>query len=58
LLLGATFITTGFAWCLVLAHGAARLQAFFLRNPSVRTLIERVVGGLFLVLGARLAWSR
>jgi threonine/homoserine/homoserine lactone efflux protein len=42
----------------VLATGAARLQAFFLRNPNARTLIDRTVGGLFLVLGARLAWSR
>lgn len=58
LALGATFITTGFLWCLVVAFGAARLQSFFIRNPSVRTLIDRLVGGLFLMLGARLAWSR
>ena len=58
LALGATFITTGLIWSLVLASGAARLQAFFLRNPDARTLIDRTVGGLFLVLGARLAWSR
>jgi threonine/homoserine/homoserine lactone efflux protein len=58
LALGATFITTGLVWSLVLAGGAARLQAFFLRNPNARTLIDRTVGGLFLVLGARLAWSR
>ena len=58
LILGGTFIATGLAWCLVLAMGAARLQAFFLRNPDVRTLIDRAVGGLFLALGARLAWSQ
>ena len=58
LVLGATFITTGLLWCLVVAVAAARLQSFFLRNPSVRTLIDRLVGGLFLALGARLAWSR
>jgi threonine/homoserine/homoserine lactone efflux protein len=58
LLLGATFITTGFVWCLVLAHGAARLQAFFRRNPNIGTLLDRVVGCVFLVLGARLAWAR
>jgi threonine/homoserine/homoserine lactone efflux protein len=58
LILGGTFITTGLAWCLVLAMGAARLQEFFLRNPDVRTLIDRAVGGLFLALGARLAWSQ
>ena len=58
LALGATFITTGLMWCLVVALAAARLQSFFLRNPNVRTLIDRLVGGLFLALGARLAWSR
>jgi threonine/homoserine/homoserine lactone efflux protein len=58
LALGGTFITTGLIWCLVLATGAAQLQAFFLRNPNVRTMIDRAVGSLFLALGARLAWSR
>jgi threonine/homoserine/homoserine lactone efflux protein len=58
LALGGTFIATGLMWCLVLATAAARLQDFFLRNPDMRTLIDRVVGGLFLALGARLAWSR
>jgi threonine/homoserine/homoserine lactone efflux protein len=58
LLLGATFITTGLLWCLVLACAAARLQAFFVRRPTARTLIDRTVGALFLGLGLRLAWSR
>ena len=58
LILGATFIATGLLWCLVLAAAAARLQAFFQRNPNVRTLIDRAVGGLFIALGARLAWTR
>lgn len=58
LALGATFITTGTIWCLVLAISAARLRSFFVRNPNVRTLIDRATGGLFILLGARLAWSR
>lgn len=58
LALGATFIATGTIWCLVLAVGAARLRSFFVRNPSVRTVIDRGIGGLFVLLGARLAWSR
>jgi threonine/homoserine/homoserine lactone efflux protein len=58
LALGATFITTGTVWCLVLAFSAARLRTFFVRNPNVRTLIDRATGGLFILLGARLAWSR
>ena len=58
LALGATFITTGTIWCLVLAIGAARLRSFFVCNPNGRTLIDRATGGLFILLGARLAWSR
>jgi threonine/homoserine/homoserine lactone efflux protein len=58
LALGATFITTGTIWCLILAVGAARLRSFFARNPNVRTLIDRASGGLFMLLGTRLAWSR
>jgi threonine/homoserine/homoserine lactone efflux protein len=58
LALGATFITTGLAWCLVLAGTAARLRSFFLRNRNVRTMIDRVIGTLFLTLGLRLAWSK
>ena len=45
-------------WSLALAVAAARLRSFFVRNPDVRTLIDRATGGLFMLLGARLAWSR
>jgi threonine/homoserine/homoserine lactone efflux protein len=58
LALGATFVTTGLIWCLILAVAAGRLQAFFLGNPNARALIDRAVGALFVTLGARLAWSR
>jgi threonine/homoserine/homoserine lactone efflux protein len=56
--LGTTFIASGLLWSVVLALGAARLQAFFARNPNVRTLLDRAVGCLFIGIGARLAWSR
>ena len=55
---GATFISTGLIWCLVLAFAAVRLRDFLVRSPGVRTLIDRTNGGLFIVLGARLACSR
>lgn len=58
LALGATFITTGLIWCLVLAGGASRLRGFFFRNPNARPIIDRVTGALFVTLGIRLAWSR
>ena len=57
LLLGATFITTGTIWCLVLAFAGARLRGVFIDNPNRRTLVNRATGGLFIVLGVRLAWS-
>jgi threonine/homoserine/homoserine lactone efflux protein len=56
--LGATFVTTGTIWCLTLAAAAARLRALLTRKPQLRTMINRVAGGLFVALGARLAWSR
>ena len=58
LALGATFITTGTIWCLILAAGAARLRGFFARNPRARGGIDRATGGLFILMGTRLAWSR
>jgi RhtB (resistance to homoserine/threonine) family protein len=56
--LGATFIATGLLWSLVLALGASRLRSFFARYPSVRAMIDRAVGALFIGLGVRLVWSR
>lgn len=58
LLLGATFVATGTTWCLLLAVAASRLRAFFARRPIVRSLIDRVTGGLFVLLGVRLAWAK
>jgi threonine/homoserine/homoserine lactone efflux protein len=58
LALGGTFITIGIIWCLILAAGAARLRGFFIAKPNVRSTVDRVTGGFFILLGARLAWSR
>jgi threonine/homoserine/homoserine lactone efflux protein len=58
LLLGGTFLVLGAAWCCVLAAGASRLRHFFERHPRARTGMDRVVGLMFLGLGARLAWAR
>jgi threonine/homoserine/homoserine lactone efflux protein len=41
----------------VVAFAGARLRNFFIDNTSTRTLVNRATGGLFMVLGARLAWS-
>ena len=58
LFLGATFVATGTAWCLVLALAAAKLRGFFLRNPTVRTAVDRITGAVFIGMGIRLAWAR
>jgi threonine/homoserine/homoserine lactone efflux protein len=58
LALGGTFICTGTLWCLALAMGAARFRRFLLANPTLRLWTDRCVGGLFVLLGARLALQR
>ena len=58
LALGGTFVLTGTLWCLVLAFGAARFRTFFVNNPSVRAIVDRCVGGVFVALGVRLAFAR
>ena len=58
LLLGATFITTGVAWCLVLALAAAHFRALLATRPTVGALISRAAGAVFIALGLRLALQR
>ncbi|HYL71188.1 MAG TPA: LysE family translocator [Candidatus Dormibacteraeota bacterium] len=59
LALGATFVSMGGIWCLVLAcAAAARLRIFLVRDAVRRRRIDRGVGALFMLLGARLAWGR
>jgi threonine/homoserine/homoserine lactone efflux protein len=56
--LGLTFVATGTVWCLVLAVGAGRLRGFFTRHPRGWKAVSQVTGGLFVLLGLRLAVSR
>jgi threonine/homoserine/homoserine lactone efflux protein len=57
LALGLTFITTGTAWCLVLALGASRVRGFFAGHPRALARVSRATGALFVFLGLRLAVS-
>jgi threonine/homoserine/homoserine lactone efflux protein len=57
LALGFTFIATGTAWVLVLALGAAWVRGFFTGRPRVLANFSRASGGLFILLGLRLAIS-
>jgi threonine/homoserine/homoserine lactone efflux protein len=56
--LGLTFVATGTVWCLVLALSAAQLRGFFLRHPRGWRAVSKAAGGLFILLGLRLAVSR
>ena len=55
LLLGCTFITTGTAWCLIVACFAAGVSGHFRRKPRTARVLRRVTGGLFVALGLRMA---
>jgi threonine/homoserine/homoserine lactone efflux protein len=58
LVLGLTFVTTGTLWCLVLAVAAGKVRGFFVRHPAGWQAVTRAAGGLFVLLGLRLAASR
>ena len=58
IVLGLTFVTTGTVWCLVLALAAGRLRGYFTRHPKGWKAVSRASGGLFILLGLRLALAR
>lgn len=58
LILGLTFVTTGTIWCLILAWFSSAFSARLRESPTLATLLNRIVGSLFIFLGLRLATSR
>jgi threonine/homoserine/homoserine lactone efflux protein len=58
LALGFSFVMLGVIWCVVLAIGAARLRGWFLRRPSMATVLNRIAGAMFIALGLKLASVR
>jgi len=56
--LGLTFVATGTLWCLVLALAAGKLSKLFVRHATAWRVVKQVTGGLFVLLGLRLAVSR
>lgn len=58
LILGLTFVTTGTIWCLILAWFSSAFSVRLRESPTVATLLNRIVGSLFIFLGLRLATSR
>ena len=58
IVLGLTFVTTGTLWCLILAVAAGKLRGFFARLPKGWAAVSRASGGVFVLLGLRLAMTR
>ena len=57
-ILGLTFVMTGTIWCLVLASFAASFSERLRGNETITQWLNRLAGGLFVVLGARLAAAK
>jgi RhtB (resistance to homoserine/threonine) family protein len=55
LALGLTFVTTGTIWCLVLAWFSSAFSERLRANETIRQWLNRAAGGLFVLLGLRLA---
>ncbi|WP_163784684.1 LysE family translocator [Myxococcus vastator] len=56
--LGLMFSVTGTSWLVLLAATAGAFGGWMRRNPRVAAWQQRVTGGVFVVLGARLALQR
>lgn len=55
LLLGLIFITTGTLWCLGIAAFAAKAAGRIRKSDAALKWINRVLGGMFVYLGCRVA---
>lgn len=58
LLLGATFVTTGTIWCLILAWSAGYMRTLVTPGRRGGWWLKRTCGALFVALGVRLAASK
>ena len=54
LMLGGTFLATGFVWCLVLVACSSGLTAFLRRNSKAAYVMNKACGGIYLLLGAKM----
>ena len=58
LVLGATFITTGTIWCLILAVFASTIFGKLKANKKVSTYINKVCGFALIALGIKVALTK
>ncbi len=57
LLLGATFITTGIIWCMLLAVFAAAIFSTLKKNLRLSSVINKICGVTLIALGIKVALS-
>lgn len=58
IILGLTFVFTGTIWCLILALFASKLSNKIRRNYKVKKWLDKTTGGIFIVLGIKLALTK
>lgn len=54
LILGLTFATTGFIWCVCLALLASKFSENLRKNPTIEVLLNRISGVIFIGMGIKL----
>jgi RhtB (resistance to homoserine/threonine) family protein len=54
LMLGLTFATTGFIWCLCLALLASKFSKKLRENPKLESMMNKISGVVFMGLGIKL----
>lgn len=57
IVLGLIFFTTGSAWCMVLVYGSSSLTDKFRNRKTVKGILQKLTGTLFIGLGIKLAFS-
>ncbi len=58
LILGGTFMVTGFLWCLFLAYSASMMTVTLRNNEKIGSWLQRVSGTIIVGLGLQLAFKR
>lgn len=58
LLLGLSFATTGFIWCLCLALLASKFSENLRKNPTVEVILNKISGAVFIGLGIKLLTNK
>jgi len=58
LILGATFMTTGTIWCLILAYSASFITNTLRDNDRIGKIMQKISGFIFILLGIKILTDR